>query len=424
MRYPLRKIRLKYLSDLYNSFNEKQKREWIFKQVKSIAIYAQENNEFYGEYYSEKGFDARSLKCFEDLNRIPIVNKELLRSAGSKWNSESVDTFQGNTGGTSGNPLGFSFDKTQVAKESVFIGKIWSELNCSYRSTRLVFRGLNILGDQSWSYHPGTDSFLINTYLPLERMKLDLLVLFTNNEIEFLHGYPSAIYHFAKFCLLPENVDLKLLIQRKLKGVLFGSEYPAPVYRDVVDKAFLVPSISWYGHSEMVVLAAEHQVPFSYHPFQVYGWCESVNMSDGSFHLVGTNYENKNSPFIRYDTGDGIQPIKYVGGILETFRILEGRLGEFILDASKNPISLTSLIFGRHHSIFDKAKFIQISQEKPGMATLYVTSGDSNNSSLEGGFDVSNVDIDFKVVYRSEPYRTTMGKVPLRIPPEETSILD
>ena len=141
-------------------------------------------------------------------------------------------------------------------------------------------------------------------------------------------------------------------------------------------------------------------------------------MPDGRTHLVGTNYENRLSPFIRYDTGDGIKPVNFADRILESFRIAEARLGEFILDSSNNPVSLTALIFGRHHKIFEVADFIQISQDKPGMAILHVTAPGFEYSQVDELFDLKNVNISFNVKFREGPYKTKLGKTPLLIPPD------
>lgn len=416
LQFPLKKYKQRRASRIFDTLDIRGKKDWIFHRVKKIAVYAQDHNKFYSDYYRDQGFDAKLLKSYEDLNQIPIVTKEILRDAGDNWMPKNSSYYSGNTGGTSGNPLCFLYDREQLIKESLFIKAIWNRLDCSDKNSRLVFRGLSHFGEKSWVYHPEGDAFLINTYLPLEKMKSDLVRLFIEEKIEFLHGYPSAIYQFAKICLLPQHDDLRSVVQRNLKGVLYGSEYPSPVYRNAVEMAFHVPSISWYGHSEMTVLASERDVPFLYYPFQGYGWCEAVDMPDGRTHLVGTNYLNKLSPFIRYDTGDGVEPVDINDDYLTSFRITEARLGEFVLDVNKSPVSLTSLIFGRHHKIFDTANFVQISQDMPGHATFYVTAPDIDLSKIDELFDLKNVDINFDIELMDKPFRTKLGKTPLLVP--------
>jgi phenylacetate-CoA ligase len=201
-----------------------------------------------------------------------------------------------------------------------------------------------------------------------------------------------------------------------LKGILLGSEYPAPPYRSVIEKAFPVPTISWYGHSEMTVLAGENGTPLVYEPFHSYGFCEAVPSPDGQMHLVGTCYDNFASPFIRYDTGDSIAPEQVENGLLASFRIQNGRLGEFVLDQTGHPVSLTALIFGRHHKAFESAEFIQISQDRPGHAILHVTTRTLGTADqMMKRFDLGNINMTFDIECREQPVRTERGKIPLLI---------
>ena len=218
-----------------------------------------------------------------------------------------------------------------------------------------------------------------------------------------------------RFCA-EENPKILEFLRLNLKAVLLGSEYPAPMYRDLIEEQLGVQTISWYGHSEMAILAYETE-KFVYAPFQTYGYCEAVTDGKGNYRLVGTSYDNCVSPIIRYDTGDLIIPV-FDEGLLVSFRIASGRIGEFIEDAYGSRISLTALIFGRHHKIFDKARFVQIRQEKPGMATLIMVLPKNHgleDNDISAGFDLSNVAIDFSFETRKEPIRSPSGKVPLLV---------
>ena len=175
-----------------------------------------------------------------------------------------------------------------------------------------------------------------------------------------------------------------------------------------------------YGHSEMVILAYEQSRKYEYVPFQSYGYCEAVPYSNGKYRLIGTSYDNFVSPFIRYDTNDLIKPV-IDNGILQSFTINHGRVGEFIVDKAGNKISLTALIFGRHHKLFNVARYIQLYQEKPGFATILITlPADCCYKSVqrlnwESLFDASNVDIEFSFKTLNQPIRTVSGKVPLLV---------
>ena len=340
-----------------------------------------------------------------------------MRAAGGAWLRPDATTPVGNTGGTSGSPLQFCSSREQGVRERFYMARVWARVGCTPCGVRAVFRGVN-LGQAPWVYQPQDAAFFVNTYRSYAGTARELETLFTRRRVAFLHGYPSSIYQFALYCLREEAAPLRRAVVRHLKGILLGSEYPAPPYRHVIETAFPVPSVSWYGHSEKVVLAAERGTPGVYEPFQSYGHAEAVPAPGGGFHLVGTSFDNYHSPFIRYDTGDGITPEQVEAGLLRSFRIRDGRLGEFILDHAGHPVSLTALIFGRHHAAFARGEFIQVSQDRPGHAVLHVTCrpGGAADEDLRGWFDLSNVAMTFDVVRRSSPWRTPGGKVPLLIP--------
>lgn len=172
-------------------------------------------------------------------------------------------------------------------------------------------------------------------------------------------------------------------------------------------------TISWYGHTEGVILAGELFQKFEYVPFLSYGYSEAVK-TDNYFHLVGTCFNNLAAPFIRYDTEDLINPNLNKNGLLESFEITEGRLGEFVIDKNNKNISLTALIFGRHHKLFDHVDFIQVKQIVPGEIVVYY----SNASFIEdpaGLFDSTNVNIDLFFQQVKEPFKSHLGKIPLLI---------
>ena len=163
----------------------------------------------------------------------------------------------------------------------------------------------------------------------------------------------------------------------------------------------------------MAVLAREKSEPFVYYPFQSYGFTESVEI-DGKQHLVGTTIHNKVGPLIRYDTGDLIEPISYKDGILESFKVAEGRIGEFVIDTNGRSIPLTALIFGRHHKLFEVADFVQVHQETPGDLIVIVTT-QRDDINCDALFDAEgvNMNIEFKLV--KQPYKTKSGKVSLLV---------
>lgn len=399
----------------FEGWSGSEREAFIFRRVERIVAHALRHNPFYRWFYGEHGFSLATLKAYEDIPRIPIVRKADLRA----WNLEQRTNdrrgrLRVNTGGTSGEPLEFYLSKDLFAREWAHMHTVWGRLGYRQTDAKLTFRGEN-LGSEVIRYNPVHNEYVVNAYRSHEEAATEIRRLLSRTELRYLHGYPSTVYEFARYCDR-EAVDLRDRLRRTLRGALLGSEFPAPPYRSVIEEAFQIPTLSWYGHSEMAVFAYERDAPFRYTPMQTYGFAEASKMPDGGYHLIGTSYENWASPFIRYDTGDLIAPTQREG-MLESFEITDGRIGEFVLDRKGQPISLTAFIFGRHHDAFAAADFIQVQQRAPGRVLLLVVPVMGNKvHNWVDLFDLGGVDLDVEIRLAEAPYRTSAGKAPLLIP--------
>lgn len=381
-----------------------------FNEVKELVGIAQNNIRFYSKLYKKCNFSYTQLKSFDDLKKIPIVTKDDLQQF--DFENRVTDSSAGiitNTGGTSGQPLKLLLDTAAHAREWAHMHTIWEKLDYKTTSIKLTLRGMN-LGGKPLNYNFIHNEFQVNAYCDFELVISALVKVLKNYKIEYLHGYPSGIYEFIKQ-LRESYPNVLKMLKKNLKGVFFGSEYPAPFYRNFIEDVLKIPTISWYGHSEMAVLAFEKEQPFVYHPFQSYGFTEAVEIA-GKYHLVGTTIHNKIGPLIRYDTGDIIEPLSYKNGLLESFIVTEGRVGEFVTDKNGRHISLTALIFGRHHEIFSVADFIQVKQDAPGKLTVFVTSSNPRIN-CDALFDSAGIEMDINFKTVNKPFKTNSGKVPL-----------
>jgi phenylacetate-CoA ligase len=399
----------------FASCDNETQRAWVFDRVRRIVHQAAETNRFYRDFYRKHGFRAEQLRRFDDIQRIPVVTKaDLQEYALDDRSASQRGRLRVNTGGTSGQPLEFYLDRGSFAKEWAHMHRIWSRLNYAQTDRKLTFRGKD-LGGRIVRYNAVHNEHLVNAYVEPSVLTAAVDRVIRTEHIRFLHGYPSAIYDFATYC--DEHCQgLSARLRQTLAGVLLGSEFPAPVYRERIEAKFKVPTLSWYGHSEMAVLAEERE-RYVYFPMHTYGYCEAVENGDGLFRLVGTSYDNTASPFIRYDTGDFVTP-EDEQAPLRAFRIHTGRVGEYVVDAHGHRISLTALVFGRHHALFRVARFVQVQQDRPGEVDVHVTLPPERNISADALgtlFDTGNVALEFRFQARSEPFRTPAGKVPLLV---------
>ncbi len=408
--------------DIYESLGAEEKREFIFSKMYSLVKYAVENIPFYRDYYAKCGFSLTDLKSFDDISSIPIINKKMLMECPLERRSANIrGRYVANTGGSSGHPLTFYRTKDSRIREMAYMHRIWAKLGYKKSALKLQFTGRSTM-DTPLRYDLSVNTIVADVYKPFGQT-VEALEVFPE-KISYLHGYPSAVYEFALYCR--EKGISGSTMFKNLSGAFLSSEYPYPYFRDVIESVFGIDTISWYGHTEVCVLAYEKNEKYVYNPFQSYGYAEAVkNDVDSKYRLIGTSYYNMASPLIRYDTEDSIDDMVLTDGILSSFTIKDGRSGQFITDMTGKNIPLTGLIFGRHHALFEYCSHIQLCQREKGEAlVLYTALGMlPENFRAEEYFDVSNVDIKFNFKKIDNPVKTPAGKINLLVRPEDLSAL-
>lgn len=387
---------------------EVENEKYAIDHFRTIFEYAREKFPCYRELYERAGVLDLKIETMADVKKVPRIDKQWTRAHFSEFKG----AYRLNTGGSSGEPTAFWMDKDCWAREWAHMHTIWERLGYKYTDLKLAIRGKN-LGKRPFVYNPVHNEYIINTYLNVKDYAVDLKWLFAKRKVRWFHGYPSSIHQFILECEAAFGKDGTSALFKDVKGLLLSSEYPHP---NLVAKfeEYGLKWISWYGHSEMAVLAygtiEEANNPNNqtiiYHPFVTYGFAE---VEDG--HLLGTSYHNFDMPLIRYDTGDLVEEVD--GG----FKIKEGRNGDFIEDKNGKKIPLTALIFGRHHKAFDVADYVQIGQREPGRATLVVSGSKDalGGKPLSDLFDLTNVAIDFDMEIVDKPIRTAAGKLKLKV---------
>lgn len=393
-------------ADMKN-LGQEEKEKYVIFYFSKIFNYAKTHFSFYEDLYRKYEVYDLEITSMEDITKIPVIDKQMIRSHLHEFRG----AFLLNTGGTSGEPFQFYVDKNAFAREWAHMHTIWFMKGYKPTDLKLTLRGKN-LGTKPYRYNPVHNEYIINSYLKVADYKEILLKLCRKRTIRYLHGYPSAIYGFLKEIDECMSNDEKEDIRRNFKACFLSSEYPAPYMTDYIKQHWNLDWISWYGHSEMCILAYDELKNNQYKPFLSYGLAENVNG-----HLIGTSFHNFDMPLIRYDTGDLIASENKKGQLMEAFSITHGRNADYIIDKKGKAIPLTALIFGRHHKLFGMINYIQVSQKENGGLVTFIISTSCNYSKeeLQQAMDLSNLDIDFDFQIVDKPVKTKAGKVKLKI---------
>lgn len=408
-------IYLKRKSEIvqYETFSIESKQRFIFQRMKAMVDFAYTNIPAYNRYYNSQGFHPSQLKSFDDINTIPLTSKSILNEFDLEERSyNKKGRYMVNTGGSSGTPFGFYIEPSSMGHEWAHMHAIWSKLGFKSSDLKIGFGGRSNIKDFV-DYDVVRNTFALDLYADYKDVSVKLKNILKKHQVKYLHGYPSSIYDFVVFCKEQDN-ELREMLAKQLKGAFMGSEFPHPHYREVIEGVFDIDTVSWYGHTERCVLAYEKNDKYVYEPFQTYGYTEVINL-EGKDELIGTSYYNQASPLIRYNTNDEITETITEGGILQSFQMKGGRSGEFVIDRDGKKINLTGLIFGRHHQLFNEAKYIQVKQIATGVIEIHYVADNLPTDKAATLFDSENVNMDISFVQRPEPVRTVSGKVGLLI---------
>ncbi|GAA4146792.1 hypothetical protein GCM10022216_32130 [Sphingobacterium kyonggiense] len=398
----------------FEQSNILETKAFIFEKMKTLVDFSYSNIKFYKDYYDKVGFKPSDLISFEDISKIPIINKSILNQFPLEDRSYKFkDSYVVNTGGSSGTPFSFYILPDSMGHEWAHMHSIWEKLGYKSSDLKLLFGGRSDI-QNLLNYDVLRNHFAIDIYASYDKVSKKLKKILKKYKIKYLHGYPSSIYDFAVYC---EKFDPELLklLRKSLKGAFLGSEYPHYHYRNKIEEVFNIKTISWYGHTERAVLAYEKEKPFHYSPFISYGYAEAVINNLKEWELVSTSYYNFTSPLIRYNTEDIIDDPITENGVLTSFKIVKGRSGEFVIDRLGKSINLTALIFGRHHKLFNYSKFIQIKQLENGKLEVYYVSDIIPEHEASEYFDQENLNFDLSFKKLDEPIRSISGKVGLLI---------
>jgi len=398
---------------------------WYIQKFNEVLNIALNNTRFYPKYYKENGVNITHIKSLDDVERLPMISKKHLRANKEDFLNSMISKkklIYTTTGGTSGVPIELFWVKgRERSREIAFITRMWERIGYDFSKKLAVLRG-NVVDYRGrgkyFSFDPIKNRLFMSSYHLTEEKIPIYIEKLLNFQPDYIHTYPSAITVIAKY--LKEH---KIRIPG-LKGLFCSSESFYPGQRELIENAFKTRVFSWYGHSEMAVLAGECEYNSDYHVFHEYGYLELVDNKGKVIkepgvqgEIVGTSFEMKAMPLIRYRTGDYAEYVEGKCSCGRSYRLIRNVKGrwtqEQIVTKKGSYISITAL--NMHSDIFDNVEQYQFYQEKPGELFLRIVKKgnycikDEKKIREEFRLKLQNF-VDLKIVYVDRIPRTERGK--------------
>lgn len=338
-------------------------KEKLIEQIK----YAYKYVPYYRENYNEN--DVKTMDSLSDIERFPFIDKEIVKSNEDQFISDKFkksELIQKKTSGSTGMPLAIYMNKDTTLKEWAFVVHIWERIGFTSKSSRILMREIEDK-NKGICYFDGLKNELridISNMTP-ENMEIYCKAI-ERYKPDYIHGYPSATLQLCKFIE-------KRGIKHQFKGVLPSSEGMSKEEVNYIKRVLNCPCLSFYGHTERLVMAGQCECSECYHVEPLYGYCELIDKNGEVIReegktgeIVATGFCNTGMPLIRYKTGDLAEwSLKKCscGRNYKLLKKLEGRTTEYLVDRNNNKISLTAFRYSFYEQHVNSFQFYQ---DEPG----------------------------------------------------------
>ncbi len=320
------------------------------------------------------------------LARLPVTDKLDIKRHPERYVSAALPAaarLRMHTGGSTRTPMEFFLEKHVTRpREHAYLQAFRRRAGAPEAGLTLALRGRTVPGAARpgggiWMLEPIRRQLIVSSD-HLERRYMPAYVeALARHRPCTVEAFPSALYPLARWLAshpLPE-------FTRNVRSVMLFSENVYPFQMEKFREVFDCPILVHYGHSERVLMAATMPDDERYFFWPGYGWPELVDAQDRPVtqpgrlgFLVGTSFDNRAMPFVRYRTGD----LAVLGAgehpLLPGFPVIEriaGRLQEFLVCRDERLVSVTTLGAAHFPQLAD-IEAIQYEQARVGEVTLKV----------------------------------------------------
>lgn len=268
----------------------------------------------YVPYYRDvlKGISVSDVKCFDDLQTLPLLEKEVFRAFPEDLiddRFEKKKLLVVHTTGTTGTPLRVYCTPEIRKKNYAFYNRYLQQVGINYSSKRATFGGRIVVPHAQqkppfWRHNYFQKNTIYSSYHLIEKNIPSYIDSLRKLQPKYIDAYPSSLYTIASYAQQQE-ISLKDITH----AITTSAETLFPDQRKVIEEAFGVNIFDQYGAAEMCVFVGQCSHG-SYHMHTDYAIIEFLR-EDGSPALPGEEAEivctgliNSVMPLIRYRIGD------------------------------------------------------------------------------------------------------------------------
>ena len=298
-----------------NALNLKKIQE---NKIIKLYLHAYHNIPFYQELFTRAGLTHNSIQCLEDIQKLPVISKQVLQGRESKCllernvNIQFLKTEQ--SSGSTGSPFTVYYDPNYLnIRNALFLRGLYA---AGYRYGKKLFLLTGRPGNSSqkwlrWEYASIEDE-PHHVYNQMKRFGPNIL-----------YGCTTALFNLAEYMEKNRN-------HIQVKKVITTAEFLESSTRRFLSAVFDVPIVDFYGMTEMGLIGWECSQG-GYHLAEDSFIIEYLKQDTNSpQRIIITNLDQTTMPFIRFDTGDCGVPEKEIncqcGCLFPKLKRVEGRV--------------------------------------------------------------------------------------------------
>jgi phenylacetate-CoA ligase len=325
-----------------------------FSRLKTLLTHASEHVPYYRDLFASLKFDPRAVTGTADLQRLPFLDKAVIRAHTEALKSDQAkDLARFNTGGSSGEPLIFFIGNERVSHDVAAKWRATRWWGVNIGDPEIVLWGSPIELTSQDRVRQFRDALMRTKLLPAFEMSPEKVAGFIAEiramRPKMLFGYPSAFAHIARHAQ-EHNIRLDNL---GIKVAFVTSERLYDHQRELIQRVFGCPVANGYGGRDAGFIA--HQCPAGSMHLTYEDIIVEIVDAEGrvlpageSGEIVVTHLATRDFPFIRYRTGDvGVlddQPCS-CGRTLPLLKSIEGRSTDFLVAKNGTVMHGLSLIY-------------------------------------------------------------------------------
>ncbi len=306
------------------------------KRLRALLVHCRDKIPFYAQRFDEAGFDPEALRGPEDLRRLPVLDRDEIRTRAAEMVDPATDPSRrvGNaTGGSGGTPMRFYQDQTYREMKVAHIYRNFEWCGCEIGDRHAFIWGADVDSTE----HVGLAGFARDRLYNIDYCNafgiddrgLDrFLDRLARRPPSLLVGYASSLGEL-------ERRARETGREVRIPAIVSSAEVLTDSLRARLRDSFRTQVFDRYGAREVATVGFECEAHVGLHTIDEANVVEIEAGTDGN--VLVTNLNNRTMPLVRYRLGDSAALIEgpcSCGRGLGRMTPVRGRIGDYLVAPS------------------------------------------------------------------------------------------